>query len=428
MTESRLARKKLSIAILSVEYPPDPFSAGIGSYSRAIAYALTEQGHKVHIITRAPAKEINGVPAADSSIDEEGVMVHRLTPLRPELPEEFELSKVLGLVSSSIFGEFRYRHKISQTLQKIIRADGLDLIEAAEFMADGIFFPRRHHQKIPLVVRLHTPFAYAEKIEPHAPEAMRRLMAWLEKQHINKATHLSAPSGVSAEVFREELNIGPRHIEIIPNPPTFNVSEEALKDPSGNDSKEKIVLFVGRITKWKGADLLCESIEDVLEQHPDTQFYFVGADHVPVQDFPTGKAYLQSLVPEHFHHHMHFTGHLQKEDVQRHVQMATICVLPSRFESFGYTCLEAMHYGKAIVGSNNGGMKEMLDDNRAGLLYTPPDRLELTQHINLLLSDESLRQKLGQAARKRTLEVYNPDLILEQTLDFYYQAIEDCSQ
>ncbi len=424
------ATKKLKIAILSIEYPPDPFSAGIGSYTKAIANALTAQGHKVHIITRAPALEVNGVLPIDSVTNENGVTVHRLTPLRPDIPEEFELKKVLALVSSSVIGELRYRHKISRTLQKLIKTKGLDLIEAAEFMADGIFYPRRHHKKIPFIVRLHTPFAFAEKIEAHAPEPMRQLMAWLEKQHINKASHLSAPSGRSAEVFREELSLGNRTIKIIPNPPNFQVVEDSQnQDKAAKPHQEagQLVLFIGRISKWKGVDVLCRSMESVLQKHPDTQFCFVGADHIPVEGFPTGREYLKSLVKEQFHKHMTFTGYLQKAEVQKHIRMADLCVLPSRFDNFPYTCLEAMIHGKAVIGSNNGGMKDMLADGAAGRLYTPPDHEELAQHIIELLSDSEQREALGRAARARALESYNNDVVLEQTLAFYHHAIKECT-
>ena len=422
--------KKLNVAILSIEYPPDPFSAGIGSYTKAIANALTAQGHRVHIITRAPAIEVNAVLPVDSVIDEDGVIVHRLTPLRPEIPEEFDLKKVLALVSSSVIGELRYRHKISRTLQKLINTEGLDLIEAAEFMADGIFYPRRHNAKIPFIVRLHTPFAFAEKIEAHAPEPMRQLMAWLEKQHINKASHLSAPSGRSAEVFREELQLGNRTIEIIPNPPNFQVledSENRHQAVKSDETSGHLVLFIGRISKWKGVDVLCRSMAQVLENHPKTQFCFVGADHIPVEGFPTGREYLKSLVAEQFHAHMTFTGYLQKPEVQKHIRMADLCVLPSRFDNFPYTCLEAMIHGKAVIGSNNGGMKDMLADGAAGRLYTPPDHDELAQHIVELLNDRDQREALGKAARARALESYSNDVVLEQTLAFYHQAIESCN-
>ncbi len=419
------AHQKLTIAILSVEYPPDPYSAGIGSYSKTIATALTNLGHQVHIITRAPAEAINAVPASDSMIIEEGIIVHRLSPLRPNLPDKFELNKVISLVSKNVFGELRYRHKVSRTLQRLIRSEGIDIIEATDFMAESYFFPHRHHKNIPFVIRLHTPFAYAEKIEAHAPDIMRQIMAWFEKQNINKATHLSAPSKPSAEIFRKELKLANQHIEIIPNPPNFQVTEDKYLT-SNYSSPDNLVVFIGRISKWKGVDILCRSIKQVLAEHPNTEFCFVGADHIPVENYPSGKDYLLSLVEPEFHNNMTFTGYLQKPDVQTYITKADLCVLPSRFDNFPYTCLEAMIHAKAIVGSINGGMKEMLDDGKAGRLYTPPDHNELAQHINELLGDTEQRERLGKAARARALQHYNIDTVLEQTLKFYYQCIDDC--
>ena len=84
-----------------------------------------------------------------------------------------------------------------------------------------------------------------------------------------------------------------------------------------------------------------------------------------------------------------------------------------------------MSYGKAIVGSRNSGMQEMLDDGSAGLLYTPPDENELADHIIRILRNPELQNSLGAQAKQRALTVYNKDKIINETIAFYESAIAE---
>jgi glycogen synthase len=104
-----------------------------------------------------------------------------------------------------------------------------------------------------------------------------------------------------------------------------------------------------------------------------------------------------------------------------------VCVFPSLFENFPYTCLEAMSYGKAIVGSSHGGMTDLLGDGQCGLLYTPPDEHELARHITTLLSNKNLRDELGQKARQRALDYFGSERVMNLTEAFYNKALGECS-
>jgi glycogen synthase len=104
---------------------------------------------------------------------------------------------------------------------------------------------------------------------------------------------------------------------------------------------------------------------------------------------------------------------------------AAVCVAPSLFETFGYACLEGMIHGKAIIASPTGGIAEMLDGGRCGLLYTPPDIERLSDLLLCLLKDGGLRARLGRAARARACTHYHPDLIASAVEGFYRQAIAD---
>ena len=351
---------RLRIILTSIEYPPDPLSSGIGSYTRTLSRLLTARGHKIHVVARG----IEG----DTVNEEEGVSVHRLTPTRPELPEHLGIREILTLIQRDLVGEWCYRRKTAERIDKLITTEGIDLIEAAEHLAEPILYRPARHPMIPLVVRLHTPLSYSETVVPNIPEIARRVVAAAERNFLSRATHLSAPSQAAAEIFLRKFGLMNRQVEVYPNPPTYP-PEEVGASPVEEDPN--LVLFVGRITKWKGAHLLIRAIPNVVARRPEARFVFIGNDNLAVPGFHSMTEYLYSLLPSELHQRVTFTGHLAHQQVKDYYRRATVCVFPSLFEAFGYTCLEAMTFGKAIIGSKRGGMVELLDGGRAGLLSAP---------------------------------------------------------
>lgn len=399
----------LRIALVAIEYPPDPYSAGIGAYTKALATGLVARGHRVHVITRGTTESIN---------DEAGVTVHRLTPARPKLPERLRGVALAQFIASISGREWRYRQNIAARLKSLVNQGEVSLIEAADHMAEAIFYTPSHHLQVPFIVRLHTPLAYSERIDPHVPELLRRMIAQVEGMFVRRASHITAPGRVCAAVFRETLSLGNRPIAVFPNLPTVTPLPAA---PQQVDVKP-MVLFVGRLTRWKGAHVLAQAIPLIHAQLPETHFVFVGADHTSIHGFASVTSYLKSLIPPKSLKQVTFTGHVQHAELTYYYEQATVCTFPSLFEAFGYTCLEAMSFGKAIVGSNQGGMVEMLEHG-AGLLYTPPDADELARHILTLLRDPALRHALGEKARQRVQTTFALDTVLDTAEAFYRQAL-----
>ena len=406
---------KLRLAFASIEYPPDPLSSGIGTYTKAVATQLAERGHRVFVVTR-------GYKEADSVTDEEGVTVYRLTPKRPELPPNLSAANLLRLAVSSLINEWRYRRKLARTLYTLVEDEQLDLIEAADHVAEPIFYRPKRHPHVPFVVRLHTPLAFSETVDQNIPELARRAVAVLERNFLKRATHLSAPSQNAAKAFLDLFKLE-RPVAVFPNPTSYALPERS-EQAHLSGSQPPTVLFVGRVTRWKGAHLLMQAVPKVLQAVPEAQFVIAGSAHVPTEGFPSTRAYLLSLVPEEHHRHITFLGHVPHAQLEPSYERATLCVFPSLFDNFPYTCLEAMTHGKAIVGSTRGGMMEMLGGD-AGNLFTPPDIDELARYIITLLQNESLRAELGRRASERVKAHYAPEVVMAQTEAFYRRAIAE---
>ena len=405
-----MTHSPLHIALITVEYPPDKSSYGLGTYTESLARALVAKGHIVHVLTRSPQ--------GDSTEHQGNLTVHRMGPARPDIPADLKSFHLLRLTTRGLLNEWRYRRKLAAKLEQLITTEGIQLIESADATAESLFYRPKHHPHIPFIVKLHGPFAVAELYDKNVPDVVRRIIRTLERRLLLKATHLTAPSATAAAVFRREMGLE-RSITILPNPPSF---EAVQSDPREEDPN--LVLFVGRITPAKGIHLLIEAVPRVLERHPAARFLCIGGDAVSDERFSIARTRLLARLPEAARYAVTFTGRLPHSKVAQFMAKAAVCVFPSTFDNFPYTCLEAMSFGKAIVGGDNGGMVELLDGGRAGLLFTPPNVKELGDKLALLLEDRNLRRQLGQAALQRFKSTYTMNRVLSQTLRFYDQAIE----
>ena len=78
-----------------------------------------------------------------------------------------------------------------------------------------------------------------------------------------------------------------------------------------------------------------------------------------------------------------------------------VAVVPARHESFGLVALEALACGVPVVATTAGGLKEIVEDGESGLLVPPGDAGALARALQALLTDEPLRQRLAEGARRR---------------------------
>ncbi len=106
-------------------------------------------------------------------------------------------------------------------------------------------------------------------------------------------------------------------------------------------------------------------------------------------------------------HAVTFLGH--RDDVPARLAEADIFVLPSRSEAFPNAVLEAMAAGLPIVASGVGGILELIDDGRTGLLVRPGDAEALAERLCVLMEDEALASRLGAAARNEAHARYSFD-------------------
>jgi glycosyltransferase involved in cell wall biosynthesis len=178
-----------------------------------------------------------------------------------------------------------------------------------------------------------------------------------------------------------------------------------------------ILLFVGRLIRQKGLDYAISAMPAILRKHPQAKLVIVGkGDKLEELERLTAKLGVAGSVK--------FTGFLQDSQLKELLSAADMFVLPSLWEVLPVAILEAMASGKAVVCTNAGGNKELVD-RRNGLVVPKRNPKAFAQAVNSLLDDLPTLQRMGRLARKRAVKEFNWKQISQKTVKVYQRVIRE---
>ena len=200
---------------------------------------------------------------------------------------------------------------------------------------------------------------------------------------------------------------------------TTNLTREESRIKLGLPLKTKIILFFGSLVPYKGPDILLKAFKIIKKEFPEVKLIFGGRGQMLVE--------LQSMAKKFgLEDDVIFLGFVEEEDKVLYYKSADIFSLPSTnmAESFGIVNLEAMASGIPVVGSNLGGIPDIVEDGKNGLLAKPRDPQSLADSLLKLLKDDDLRVKMGNNGRKMVAD-YTWDKIAKTTEDLYKDVLDN---
>ncbi|NTJ44793.1 glycosyltransferase family 4 protein [Agrobacterium larrymoorei] len=174
-----------------------------------------------------------------------------------------------------------------------------------------------------------------------------------------------------------------------------------------NDSRTK-VLFIGRLDKQKGVDILLRAATDLGKQ---ATFKIIGA-HV------TTKNDLAKTLPDN----VELLGWKSPQEITAYLHACDVVAMPSRWEGFGLVALEAMRSSKPVIASAVGGLQSVVKDGETGVLFPAGDHEALARAITS--RDQQEWSKLGEAGHRRFMARYTSDRTSDQLLALYRKIVE----
>ena len=158
---------------------------------------------------------------------------------------------------------------------------------------------------------------------------------------------------------------------------------------------------MGRLELRKGIDVLLAAAPQILQAAPEAELVIVGEDVAPAAEPAWSETFRRRHAGAPWLRRVRFEGPLPRAELLARYAACDIAVIPSRYESFGMTALEAMIFAKPCVASRVGGLQEVVSDGETGLLTPPVDADALAAALLSLVRNGELRRTLGAAGRRR---------------------------
>jgi glycogen(starch) synthase len=363
------------------EYPPmvDTFG-GMGIAFREQAETFARLGRRVDVICRTTQKR-PGIHCAN------GVRVHVVKPS--------VMPKMRALVDRVRLG----------TLVQEICTKPSDIVISAEYA--GPFVVKSFAN--PLVVQLEGSMTVSA-IEQQQPA--RRLAKFFERRTVNLADAVAAVSRFGGDVTLSTLGARPRDVRVFPN--SVNAS---LFHPAPAEVDPHRILFVGKMNRLKGLFVLVEAMRAVFAAVPDATLALIGGDHM--EGGQSCLARFMEALDEATRARVLVLGRLSHADVAREVRRCGVMVLPSFTEMCPVAVLEAMSCGRPVVASDRGGIPEMVEHGRTGLLADPDRPGTFADALVQVLKDRDTAESMGAEGRRVVLETYTSERLVERLQRFY---------
>ena len=234
-------------------------------------------------------------------------------------------------------------------------------------------------------------------------DVWRRLPLY-RRASVGRAAAVTALSSFTADALTRVQHINSRKVVHLPpalDPEFFN-GVASVRDSGTVQKASRILLTVARLAaseRYKGIEAVIEALPRVLRLVPGVRYVVVGDgdDRLRLERFAAEKRLRERVL---------FVGAKFGEGLAQHYAECDVFVMPSHGEGFGVVFLEAMAYGKPVIGGDHGGTPDIIQEGVNGFLVRYGDIDTLAERIIHLLTDEGLRQRMGDAGRRIVMENY----------------------
>ena len=200
----------------------------------------------------------------------------------------------------------------------------------------------------------------------------------------------------------------------------FSLKENVLNQKY-ND--ENIIIYVGRLIDWKGVRYLLFALGKVLKTHPKTRLLIFG-------DGPEKDELIEIVKKLNISNNIEFMGQVKNTELTKYYCASDLFVIPSivvngHTEGLGVVTIEAMACGTSVIGSNVGGIPDVIINNYNGFLVPEKSEDELAEKINILLSDKTLRNKFIKNGMRTVYEKFSWDVISDKFIQLFRTNLND---
>lgn len=408
--------KPLTIVLVNQGFPPDQ-TDGTARYNGVLAAELSKKGHNVFVVARSSSGH-------DSVHFLNGSWVYRHDSSAYNYPTTgFE----------RVDSQLAHARGVLSTVRKINAKKQVDFIFVPIWDVEGISILK--HKVAPTILALMSPLKKVVETqwfnvdEPSydITYALERYCVLQSDAIVPISENIKKTIGDLYDIKWPEIEIN-KPVEVIP----LGVDSRFIVDDKSLDkwyierkaSNEINILYVGRFERRKGIDLILENLPKLLKNNKNVSISLIG-DNTGVDE--NNISYYQVFVDKYSNEdwfgRIEFKGYVTDEELASSYRRCDIFVAPSRYESFGQIYIEAMAAGKPVVGTNVGGIPEIIKNGVNGYLIENENSKELGMYLQKLIDKPELREKMGRESARILRKDYASDVWADKFLEFAKKAL-----
>lgn len=389
----------MHILYVTLTFPPDTGWGGIGTYVYHMSRGMVARGHRVTVLC--------GYKDRKYEEDRSGLRIVR--ELEPHARSWQERSE-----------------EIAAWIESQPREHRPNVIEFAEYGANGVFFQRRNPD-FPTVVKLHLPACLCALYDAHPlkaivlrrfPSKVMRCEEVAEHESARRAHVVVSPSAWLMATLEKRKWSFPVTRSVVPNPIGYEHPSNLRK----KDYQALEILWLARMDRLKGAPLVPAICREVWRQEPLTRFELIGQDKHR-ENNESWYEWVLRKTPPRFREQIRMLGGVPHAQIPEHLARHSVAVFASKVENFPYTVLESMDAGLACVVASGGGAHEVGVDG-VTVLNSPRRASEIAARLVRLLRDPNMRQRMGAAAQNQVRAEFGTEVISQKMELVYLTAIE----
>ncbi len=411
--------------ICFIMYQGNMYSGGQGVYLYYLTRELARMGHEVHVLAGPP------YPTLDESVIGHNLETHSYwsyhhekknflferNPLTHFHPVNFFEFVSTRIALSSLLLTFSVRAWLK--LGELAREHRFDVVHDNQTLSYGIWLMQA--SGFPVIATIHHPLTIdlqnALRQSGSLYEMARRILwsPWVMQQVVaRRLSRVIVVSHTTRLAVQDAFGLAPERMRVVHN----GIDTDCFRPLPDMERQPGLILYVGNSEdRNKGARYLIEALHLLRDDRRDYQLALV--DHKK-----TRLKLVPRLVQEYgLSSRVHFTGHLETEQLVRLYNQATLVVSPSLYEGFGLPAAEGMACGTPVIATTGGAFPEVVDHGETGWLVSPGDSRALADAIRMLMEDAGLRERLGRDGRQSILERFSWRKAAEETLAVYEEVV-----
>jgi D-inositol-3-phosphate glycosyltransferase len=386
-----------------------PETGGMNVYVRHLSRELGQRGFLVDVFTRRQ-------DASTPDVIEDGENV-RVVHLEGGPPRPVDKGRL-----------HQHLEEFEENLVRFASAGGdhaptYDLLHSHYWLSGSVALRLQERWGLPHVTMFHTLGEVKNRARVTERETPLRLR--VEQQLARQAERIVCASQHEKHLLVRLYDADPERIAVVPcgvDLDLFRPQDKETARRALGYSDERIILFVGRIEPLKGIDILINAVAQLGEES-DFHVLIVGGDRRSRKQV----SHLQGLASDlGVGERVCFLGAVDHEQLPLYYNAADVCVVPSYYESFGLVALEAMACGTPVVASRVGGLTGTVRDGETGYLISWRCPEPFAERLELLLGNEALRRRFGEAARE-VVERYRWANVAEAVVALYRELLGEAS-